>query len=415
MRRVADIIVRNWPLKLGAIFLATVLYSGLVLGQNVRTFNGTIPVEAIRQPADATMLSDLPPVTQVRYRAPIDVGVVSPTSFSATVDLSRVEAQPGGPAQNVPVTVIALNSQIQVVDYQPREIPVQLDPVATKVMPVTAVVASVPDGVSTGPPQVDPSSVTVTGASSRVDVVTSVVARVAVDASGINIDREVDLVAVDSNSNQVPNVEIDPPRAHVSVAVARQLANVTLPVVPQITGDPAAGYRIASVAVEPLVATVSGEAGTVSQLENVMTEPIDMSGRSTDLEATVPFALPEGVSVTGPDMARVVVTITQDTGTRAFEVGVEMVGQDPGNSYAMSPPSVQVVLGGSIAALDAVDATQLVGTVNVSALIAGSDPVPVSVSFTAPPGLEVVSITPDTVTITVATALGPSIPPSVQP
>jgi YbbR domain-containing protein len=168
------------------------------------------------------------------------------------------------------------------------------------------------------------------------------------------------------------------------------------------------------VTVEPLTATVSGEAGTVSQLDSVMTAPIDLSGRSTDLEATVPFALPEGVSVTGPDMARVVVTIAQDTGTRSFEVGVEMVGQDSQNSYALSPPSVQVVLGGPIAALDAVDATQLVGTVDVSALSAGPDSVPVSVSFTAPPGLEVVSITPNTVTITVAT-LGPSIPPSTGP
>jgi YbbR domain-containing protein len=361
------------------------------------------------------MLSDLPPVTQVRYRAPLDVGVVSPTSFSATVDLSRVQAQPGGPAQNVPVTVIALNSQIQVVDYQPREIPIQLDPVATKDMPVTAVVASVPDGVSTGPPQVDPSSVTITGASSRVDIVTSVVARVSVDASGINIDREVDLVAVDSNSNQVPNVEIDPPRAHVTVAVARQLANVTLPVVPQITGDPAVGYRIASVTVEPLTATVSGEAGTVSQLENVMTEPIDLSGRSADLEATVPLALPDGVTVTGDDMARVVVTLAEVTGTQTFQVGLEMAGQDAANSYALSQSSVQVVLGGPVATLDAVDASQLVATLNVSALASGAGAVEVPVSFTAPAGLEIVSMTPNNVMVTVSTALAPSVPPSIQP
>ena len=88
-----------------------------------------------------------------------------------------------------------------------------------------------------------------------------VVARVPIDASALNIDREVDLVAVDSNGNQVPDVEIEPQRARVRIAVARELANRTLPVVPAVVGEPAPGYRIASVTVEPLVVTVSGEAG----------------------------------------------------------------------------------------------------------------------------------------------------------
>ena len=69
-------------------------------------------------------------MTEVRYRAPLDVGVVGPDKFTAAVDLSRVEAQPGGPPVDVPVTVIALDSRIQVVDYQPQQIPIQLDPVA---------------------------------------------------------------------------------------------------------------------------------------------------------------------------------------------------------------------------------------------------------------------------------------------
>jgi YbbR domain-containing protein len=276
-------------------------------------------------------------------------------------------------------------------------------------------VGTVPEGVSVGPPQVDPSTVAITGASSRVDIVTSVVARVSVDASALNIDREVDLVPVDSNGNQVPSVEVEPSSARVRIAVARELANRTLPVVPQIVGQPALGYRIASVTVEPLVVNVSGESGTISQLENVMTDPIDIGGRTSDLEATIPFALPDGVSVTGDDMARVVVTIAEASGTQTFQVGLEMVGQDAANSYAMSQSSIQVVLGGPVAALEAVDASQLVATLDVASLTSGTGAAAVPVSFTPPPGLEIVSMTPNSVTITVETALVPSIPPSIQP
>ena len=414
MRRVTDFLVRNWPLKLGAIVFATILYSGLVLGQNVRTFNGTIPVEAIRQPADATMLSDLPPVTQVRYRAPIDVGVVSPDSFRATVDLSRVEAQPGGPAVPVPVSVIALDQRIQIVDYQPLEIEVRLDPVSTREMPVTVVVGTVPDGVSVGPPQVDPSSVTISGASSRVDIVTSVVARVAIDASALNVDREVDLVPVDSNGNQVPNVEMTPARARVRIAVARELATVSLPVVPQVTGQPAAGYRITSVTVDPVVITVSGEEGVVSQMQNAPTEPIDVAGRTTDLEAMVRFALPEGVSVTGNDSVRVVVTIAEETGTRSFAVAVVTdTPQLPTAQYTLGTNQVQVTLGGPISALNAVDAASLTAHVAVSALGAGTSTV--DITFEPPSGLQLVDITPPQTTVTVVEHANSVISTDTQP
>ena len=45
VRLVLAFILRNWPLKLGAVFLATVLYAGLVLAQNTRTFPARVPIE----------------------------------------------------------------------------------------------------------------------------------------------------------------------------------------------------------------------------------------------------------------------------------------------------------------------------------------------------------------------------------
>ncbi len=399
MRRVADFLLRNWPLKIGAILLATVLYSGLVLGQNVRTWTGTVPVEELRQPAGSTLIADLAPVTEVRYRAPLDVGVVSPNSFYATVDLSGVVATASGPPSVVPITLIALDSRIQIVDFQPQQLEVRLDPVTSKTLPVTVDVGAVPEGLNLSPPQTEPSSVTIRGASSRVDLVTSVVARVSIDASALNVDREVDLATVDASGNQVPNVEIEPQRARVRIAVARELANRTLPVVPQITGQPAPGYRISSVTVEPLMVTVSGEETTVTQLETAPTEPIDISGRARDIEATVRFALPEGVSVSGSDMVRVIVTIVEDTGSRTFSVGFRLEGSGTGCqcAYEYDQQVVNVTLGGSVTALGALDPFSLVAIADVSGLGPGSHVVPLSV--TPPDGIEVLDISPLEVTV----------------
>ena len=411
MRRALDFLLRNWPLKLGAVLLATVLYGGLVLAQNVRTWTGQVSVDAIRPPSGATLISELEPVTVIRYTAPLDVGVLGPDSFRATVDLSRVEAQAGGPPVSVPVTLIALDQRVQIVDFQPREEQVQLDPVAEREIPITVVLGTVPDSVKVGPQEVDPQTVTLRGASSRVDSVSAVVARVAIDASALNVDRDVDLVAVDANGNQVPSIEIDPQRAHVTIPVAQELVTRTLPIVPQLTGAPAPGYRIGSVSVDPLVVTVSGESAVVSQLLNAPTSPVDMTGRTSDLEAEVGLSLPSGVSVSGSDKVQLMITIVQETGTQTYGIGVSLSGEQTGFSYTVAPDHVIATLGGPMLGLQSLDPAQLVATANVAGLAAGTHTV--QLAFDPPEGLQLVSLDPTEVTITIAPPQSPA--PSLTP
>ncbi|MEP7158359.1 MAG: CdaR family protein [Chloroflexota bacterium] len=380
MRRVADFLRRNWPLRVGAIVLATLLYTGLVLGQNVRTWNGQLPVDPIRPPQGATLLSDLAPVTKVRFRAPLDVGVLSPDSFRATVDLSRVDAVLGGDPVQVPVTVVALDSRVQIVDFEPQQVEVRLDPVAVRELPVTVTLGSVAEGLSVGPEQVEPSTITLRGASSRVAQVSQVVARVSIDASALNVDREIELVAVDGNGNQVTNIEIDPERARVRIAVARELANVTLPVVPMLSGEPAPGYRISAVSVEPLVVTVSGEEGTVTRLESAPTQPIDIEGRTTDLEANIGLDLPAGISVNGSDQVTVMLTIEQEIGTRSFFAAVTLVGTDPALLYEVDVSQIQANAEGPVSVLADIDPASVIATVDVTGLGVGTHALQWSIS-----------------------------------
>ena len=56
MTRFFRFLVRNWPLKLAAIVLATALYSGLVLSQNARLWPNPVPIRAENQPENAFLL-----------------------------------------------------------------------------------------------------------------------------------------------------------------------------------------------------------------------------------------------------------------------------------------------------------------------------------------------------------------------
>ena len=84
MTRVLGIIVHNWPLKLAAIGLATLLYGGLVLSQSTATLTGVIPVQPQDQPPDTQLLTTIRPVTEIRYFSPSDARPIE-SDFEAKV------------------------------------------------------------------------------------------------------------------------------------------------------------------------------------------------------------------------------------------------------------------------------------------------------------------------------------------
>jgi YbbR domain-containing protein len=244
--------------------------------------------------------------------------------------------------------------------------------------------------------------VTVRGASSRVDAVSVVAARVTIDASALNVDREFELIPLDGNANQVSNVDVEPERVRVRIAVARELANLTLPVVPQLTGSPARGYRINTVSVEPLVVTVSGEEAIVARLESAPTEPIDMEGRTTDLEAVVGLVLPDGVSVTGSDRVRVELTLAEEVGSRSVSVGIDLVGESADHGYSISTGQASVTVGGSLLAIDALNPQTLRAVADVTGLGVGTHAVPLQIDL--PAGVDPLGVSPPAVEVTINTA-----------
>jgi YbbR domain-containing protein len=392
MTRLLRFLLRNWPLKLAAVLLATMLYSGLVLSQNVRTFSGSVPVDPIRAPAEATLLTEIEPVREIRFRAPLDVGVLSADSFRATVNLSDIEAREGGEAQDVPVVLTVIDRRVQIVDFAPRTVQIRLDSIEEREMQVTPEYNEPPEGLSVGIPQTEPSEVRIRGAGSRVSAVRSVVARVTIDASGLNVNRDVPLVALDSDRNEVPDVELEPSRANVRITVARELATRTLAVVPAIVGELPPGYAITSVVVEPLTVTVSGSEDDVTRLESAPTEPIDVGGRTRDFETSLALDLPDQVDTIGGGQVRVTLTISQQSGSRTYLSGLLLAGASPDLTYTPAVTQVSITLEGPLVELDGVDPGQLLAQVDVTDLPPGSHVLPVTV---APPGgLEVVGISP---------------------
>ncbi len=397
MRRIAGIIVHNWPLKLAAIGLATLMYAGLALSQNTQTFPGVIPVRYVNEPKDIVVLPSTPqPVTQVRYFAPTGVQVAT-SSFLATIDLSGEEGKVG--VVSVRIDVTTPDSRIRVLGYEPAFATVELDELTSRSVRVEVDHGPVPDGLTVGPTTVTPENVTVTGGASTISKVDSVRADVTIQTTGIDVNEDAQLVAVDKLGNAVSPVDISPPTAHVVIPVFSDRQSRTLPVNPIITGRPAAGFEIESVAVDPLVVLVTGDADQLAQLSQVDTDPIPMTGVSADETVPVGLALPAGVIAVKDEPVSVTIQIRPVTGTRTFSAGLQLIGASSDLAYGLSVDRVLITIGGSIADLDRLSGASLVATLDVAGLKSGVHDVAVTANL--PTGTALVASNPATVKVTI--------------
>ena len=403
-RIIVGAVVHNWPLKLAALALATLLYVGLVATQDSNTYPGPIRVDAINLPPGTVVTNQLETVDEVKYVAPADLGRLTAQDFKATVDLSGVP--PTGTTTSVRVAVEAIDPRVTILDVVPRSIPVILDQSITNTVPVRVNRGAAPPGVDVGETTYTPEQVSVTGASTAVKKVVAVEVNVSLDSSGINVDREVEGTPVDASGAAVTGVNLSPQTIHVTIPLYTNTQSKTVPVNPVLVGTPAPGFRIAGVEVSPLTATLEGNANQLAALVSADTASIQISGATRAVRQTVALDLPTGVTAVATPAVDVTVQIEPITETRTFTAGLRIDGANPSLSYALSAQSVLLTAYGSTADLDRLGSAAITVGLDVSGLATGVHPLTVVPSL--PSGVTVVSLDPQSVTVTITASAGSS-------
>ncbi len=398
MSRIVRALVYNWPLKLLAILLATLLYAGLVVSQSSFELPTAVAIRVVNQPTNAVLLDpNLPSVTRLRYVANGDVGAgPTPDSFRATVDLSDVN--PAAGSTYVKVDVASVDPRFIVVGYEPQGINVQLDPFKTYQVPVTVDPGTPPAGFELSAPELSATTVSVSGPESVVKFVTAARADVVIDPSGVFVDRDVPLIAVDQLGKPLSQVRVDPVSVHVKIAVFSTSDTKSLPVNPVVTGTPPDGYEIDSITVSPVSVNVRGDPIVLSGLLKADTAPIPIGGATGGIDADVVLDMPANVQ---PSQKAVHVTIVlrPKAGTRLFTAGIVVTGEEPNRAYAVEQDTVQVNVGGPLADLNRLDASQFTVSVDVAGLGLGTHQVTPVANLQA--GLRLLTVDPPTITITI--------------
>ena len=376
-------LLRNWHLKLSAVLLATVLYTGLVFSGSFSNAEIELPVRPVGQPDGSVVLSGAAGTVQITYRAPSDVPVVlSSESFRATVDLSEYDMERAPEPQILEISVESIVEGVQVLAQDPQTVTVELDQLATKSVPVEVDYGDVPSELEIDEPRVSQDEVEVRGAASFVSRVDRAVARVLIDESGIGVHRSVNLEPVDLDGQPVEGIDVEPEAVEVDIDVQAVETNKTVPVRPDIgEGTPAPGFALEALSVEPSNVTLRGLPDVLRGIEEVLTEPLSIDGASETLTFETELVLPEDVRLfDGDPVVTVTATIGPSVSSRTFVVGVICEGAGA-NSCLPALDQITVTLSGPGEALGQLGADELTPVLDASGLAPGSHAAPAALTL----------------------------------
>lgn len=403
-------LTRNWHLKLAALGLATILYTGFVYSGSFtdQLFPG-LPIEAINQPSGAYPLTQQLGTVDVQYRVAADAPErVTADSFAVTVDLAEYDMERSPELQSLPVRVTSLQQGVEVLGYQPTTVPVALDRLAERQVPVEVETGELPEGLDISVPRTSHEEVTASGPQSQLGRVDRAVARVQIFASGIDVRQpQVPLVPVDIDGREVESVELNPATIQVEIDVRAVETSKTVPIRPVLDGNPADGFQISAVTVDPVVVTIFGAPGAVEEITEVTTEPLAIGGASADLELDATLDLPEGTRTAEDALAPVVtVSIQAPIATRSYLVGVTCEGAPNGAACLPQQDQLSVTLRGPAGTLADLDPADVTPTLDASGLGPGSHTL--TPTFALPNGVDLMEVSPGSVTVQIVPPATPT-------
>ncbi len=411
------ILLRNWHLKLSAVLLATVLYTGLVFSGSFEQDRVAVRVEGVNQPDGSIVMSGDLGLVDVQYRTSRDLSTtVSDQAFAATVDLSEYDMERAPEPQVLDVEVDSLFDGVEVLSVAPATVRVAIDRIEVRSVPVEVDPGEVPDGLEIEDPVLSADEVQVRGPASIVGAVDRAVARIRIDESGIDFNQPVVLNAVDVQGQSVGTgfIDIDPETVSVQVDVQAVETATTVAVRPTFEAGttPAAGFALEAISVDPANVTIVGLPEVLSEIVAIPTEPLSIDGVSEDQIFEAELQLPDGVELADGDEAVVMVTVTivPSVSSRTFVVGVVCVGAGE-NACLPSLDQLTITLSGPGGTLSALGAGDLTPTLDATGLAPGTYSL-APVIGGLPAGIELLNITPSAVSVTIRAPATPSPAPA---
>ncbi|MCC6456759.1 MAG: hypothetical protein IT328_17525 [Caldilineaceae bacterium] len=371
------------------------------------TYGERLPVTVRGLPEDLLPIQDLSRETvQVVLQAPQESwNNLEASDFTAYIDLTGLT--PG--IHDVEVDVDVVDPRVRVVSIQRPALRVQLDRVVSKDVPVRVeIMDTTAFGYEWQPPVVEPMTVTVTGPETQVAQVASAGAEVSLGNAKSQVERNQAVAPLNVENQTVPRVTADPAIVHVVVPVEQWPGRKEVAVRVDLNGQPAAGYRLSSVRVNPSTVVLLGNADVLAQVPGfVATEPFLLADATGEIQRRVQVIVPEGVTVLEGTAVDVTASITPIEGGTTIQQRPVIQGLGPGLDATVALDTFDVILSGPLPFLEALGPDDVFVIVDLTGLLVGNHVVTPRV--VVPTGIRAVGVLPATIEVVITATSPPAI------
>jgi YbbR domain-containing protein len=259
-----------------------------------------------------------------------------------------------------------------VTGIDPAFVTFKLEPSASKLVNVNIIAFDQPAlGFQAEEPIAEPNQVNIIGPASIVEQVHELRAEISLTNRRESIDQQVPLTPLDRDGNEVEGVQIAFEQVRVVVQIKLGDFYRLVSVIPIIEGrdtlEELGHYRVTNITYTPREVIVSSSDREALDALPVFVEttPLDISDQTENVERRLPLDLPVGVYLVGEQSVLVRVTIEPvfKSITVTREIEIQGLGQD---LYVITSPStVDIILTGPAATLDALQSEDVRAVVDL--------------------------------------------------
>jgi YbbR domain-containing protein len=331
----------------------------------------------------------------LRVKGPmLEVNALNASKFSLKADLSKSNLTKG--IIRVPVYVESLPTDIVIIDQESLKVDVILDNLIEKSVPVKVnIPVTTKPGYVAATPILYPSVVYVSGAEQYVNNVSYVQAKTVLE----NVDRDEELnlplQPLDEAGRVVKNVTINPQIVNVVIPVKKtKIVNISV----ETTGSIAPGMILEGIEAIPATIEIAGDEETLKDINEILTEPIDLSLITEDKTIELKLILDRFTTVAGVNSISVKVNVDNIKQMNlSSNIKFEYLGDNL--EYTADNSNVSLVLMGAETLMQSITNFDIQCTVDLSNLGEGTHSVPVNINV--PDRVKIESASPQNIEVTI--------------
>lgn len=280
----------NMPARLMSLLIACMLWVYVTMDKNPTLERGyDVHLNQLNTPATMTVYN-APDTVRVRLRGPRTIlNDKTGNDITASVDLKNVVKG----QQKLPVQVRTRVGEV--IAVIPKEVPLYVDILDHKTVPVnTRMVGAAREDMALGNIVIEPTDVEIRGAANQIAKISRVIAPIDVTDKNGNFEAESNLVAINDEGYDVPDMTIIPNRVTVKATMMPQMLTVELPVHVEYEGSVADGYEIKSAIIEPVKIKISAAPSKLKGMTVIKTKPLNITKLKANSNPIVELDLPDG-------------------------------------------------------------------------------------------------------------------------